>query len=168
MHEYDWKWDTMQNIEVPVIIVYDTIADPKAYGWAGYKQYLTQALSIWERDLRIFAFRLQDAEAIPAWATRAGTIQIVASDREGPWWGFTNNWIGWESNENTVAEIEISTERFKPPEGSDIMRRLLVHEIGHVLGLGHRTDTSVMNPNLATPRPDEHDLETLRGLYLAS
>jgi hypothetical protein len=48
----------------------------------------------------------------------------------------------------------------------DVARYYLCHELGHVLGLGHRSDgqscMSGWEGSAFIPWPDEHDLDSLR------
>lgn len=46
------------------------------------------------------------------------------------------------------------------------LNRLITHEVGHGIGLGHSTrKTSVMCPTSCTSRPDAHDIAQLRANY---
>jgi hypothetical protein len=121
-------------------------APPKYGSRRDAREAAIEAMRMWERAIQPHLpwFRLEFVEKDPD-----APVQVEWKRRiTGPWGGF--GWIGYESVDGgvrTTGGMEISTtpDNFVTLE-LDYLRRLVAHEFGHVLGLGHCLDCdSAMN-----------------------
>jgi len=103
------------------------------------------------------------APVLIAWATPAQTDQLSAADLGvgGP------EWIDEPPGVIVTAEAVINAAA-APTLASDppgALHKLLLHELGHAVGLGHTTDrTQIMYPDLSPQTPSTYGAGDLAGL----
>lgn len=107
---------------------------------AGYRAAARYALHQWEPSGLRFTY-------VPT----GGDLTIVADDTPGPWAAYQSG----RSVHLNPASAYVQPWQYRP---------LLVHEIGHALGVPHNPDPrSVMNADAIGPRVTRHDISAIRS-----
>lgn len=111
------------------------------------------ALDTWERVSNV------NFHTHPADADDTMTIDVTAIDQYGSIWGYAYTWGAIELDSNDIDRI--SDTNFST---------LVLHEIGHILGLEHALSDSVMHPDIrsAATEPTARDIANLETFYGAA
>jgi predicted Zn-dependent protease len=98
-------------------------------------------------------------------AGRGDVVVKVVHQPAASWVGLTT----WSSACHATVELNASTAQGYGSHTGALRRWTTVHELGHVLGLTHTSERSVMNPHASLwmngGRTYAADVHHLRGLY---
>lgn len=150
------RWD--QTLDGPIRVRVENA--PNIEGWSAADTAIVKgAFEAWERDgipVRFVLDSSADADVVVHWVDRFS----------GPMSGWTT--VNWDD----LGEIHHGDVRLAlhTPTGRSLTQseRLLLatHEFGHVLGLGHTTDTaSIMSAVIYAHDIGPHDIRSVRRLY---
>ena len=158
---YPWSPDV--NSGMRVVRVYDDIS-PAETGWRGFHSKLLRAVGDWEES-GLVAFQV--LRQAPPEKYPEGAVTFEVGSRDTTYFAYMWGHSPMENPEHikTAACIEISSR-----VGPSIMRSLLCHEFGHVLGLDHQPDGSgsIMDPTMSADSarsPNATDYANLRALF---
>jgi hypothetical protein len=114
------------------------------------KDIIWNALDTWERVSNV------DFSTHSITADTTMTIDVTAIDTFGRIWAYAYSWGAIEIDSNDIDRI--SEENFST---------LVIHEVGHILGLEHQSSDSVMIPTIpsASPEPTAKDIANLETFY---
>jgi hypothetical protein len=141
---------------------------------------LVAATHIWESVANItFQFVPDDQVSVPD--IRVGLAELGADTRTMQFIGYASyHWNVGAGNflPNTLVAVEDPLEKpVTPLANGDLsydgtvstMLQVLLHELGHALGLDHNADdpSSIMNPTSTSenPVPDAQDIAAIQSLY---
>ena len=158
-----YAWSPDVNSGVRVVRVYDDINTAET-GWHGFHTTLLRALRDWEES-GLVAFQVLRQTPPERYPEGAVTFEVGPSDT--PYFAYMYGHSPMENPEHvkTAARIEISAR-----VGPSILRSLLCHEFGHVLGLDHQPDGSgsIMDRTMSADSarsPNPTDYTNLRALF---
>ena len=155
------RWRTGEDGSPRTVTIYfEAPEDPVRFG-TGYRWAVNQALSQWT-SIPGIALRFQEAagrgtaQVIVKWVTQMSTEHS----------GLT----GWETDENGWIASAVVTltllRRDGQPVDRHLARRIALHEVGHLIGLGHSEDAGdIMFPTSEQSRLSPRDRSTARLLY---
>ncbi len=155
------RWRTGEDGSPRTVTIYfESPDDPVRFG-TGYRWAVNQALSHWT-SIRGVALRFQEAagrgtaQVIVKWVTQMSTEHS----------GLT----AWETDQNGWIASAVVTltllRRDGQPVDRHLARRIALHEVGHLIGLGHSEDAGdMMFPTSEQTRLSQRDRSTARLLY---
>lgn len=143
-----------------------------------YIPVLQSAMQDWEKVIGKPLFRIGGSASGVATPTQDGVSEIYWLSDWEPDRSFeqARTTIYWEGNHISEADVRVNVKDFQYFTGSDAdankvdLESLLVHELGHVLGLQHNTAPgSVMAVNLADATfrriPQQVDIDSVKCEY---
>jgi hypothetical protein len=155
------RWRTGEDGSPRTVTIYfENPEDPVRFG-RGYRWAVNQALSQWA-SIPGVALRFQEAagrgtaQVIVKWVTQMSTAHS----------GLT----AWETDQNGWIASAVVTltllRRDGQPVGRHLARRIALHEVGHLVGLGHSEDAGdMMFPTSERSRLSPRDRATAKLLY---
>lgn len=155
------RWRTgEQGSPRTVTIYFESPEDPVRFG-TGYRWAVNQALSQWT-SIPGVALRFREAAG-------PGTAQVVV--KWVPQMSTEHSGLtAWETDQNGWIASAVVTltllRRDGQPVDRHLARRISLHEVGHLIGLGHSQDAGdMMFPTSEQSRLSGRDRSTARLLY---